>query len=225
MLNMFTPKDRSLSDNIKLGVVFAWIGGFNNASAILLMGKEIGPMSANWAGLAKNIGTFTVSEIILIACLLAGFISGAATGTRMFKKYSYLPLLGLEVFLFMLMASLNVKGAIVVGAFAMGLQNSFTTNLSHHAVRSSHLTSTSTDIGITLARGDKDNALLRIILVGSYAWGAVGGVFASNVWGLSAFTVPAMTILGLLVLDGLSNIANLEDELPWFYKWAKILDL
>ncbi len=224
MLNMFKPENRTLRDNIKLGAVFGWIGGFNNAAAILLLGKEIGPMSGNWAGLGKNLGSFTLPEVAIFIPLLACFITGAATGTRMFKKYSYLPLLLLEVFLLMLMADLGIKGAILVGAFAMGLQNSFTTNLSHHAVRSSHLTSTSTDIGITLARGDKNNALLRIIIVGSFAWGATGGVFASNVWGLSAFTVPAMTILGLLLLDGLSNVCEPE-KLPWFYKWAKILDL
>ena len=221
---MFKLENRSLSDNIKLGAVFGWIGGFNNAAAILLLGKEIGPMSGNWAGLGKSLGSFALSEVAIFIPLLACFITGAAAGTHIFKKYSYLPLLLLEVFLLMLMADLGIMGAIVAGAFAMGLQNSFTTNLSHHAVRSSHLTSTSTDIGITLARGDKDNAILRICIVSSFAWGAAGGVFASNIWCLSAFIVPALTILSLLVLNGLSNVCEPE-EFPWFYRWAKILDL
>ncbi len=224
MLNMFKYENRTLHDNIKLGSVFGWIGGFNNAAAILLLGKEIGPMSANWAGLGENLGTFTISQIALISALIACFITGAATGTRMFKKYSYLPILLLEVFGLMLMASLTVVGAIVVGAFCMGLQNSFTTNLSHHTVRSSHLTSTSTDIGIALARKDKESALLRIIIVGSFAWGATGGVFASNVWGLAAYTIPATTILGLLLLDGLSKIED-QENLPRFYQWAKVFNL
>lgn len=224
MLNMFKAEDRTFRDNVKLGSTFGWIGGFNNAAAILILGKETGPMSANWAGLAKNLGTFTLSEVAIIICLIAGFISGAATSTRMFKKYGYLPILIFEVFLLVLMAGLNVKMAIVVGAFAMGLQNAFTTNLSHHVVRSSHLTSTSTDIGLHLARGNKDEAVLRIIIVASFAWGAIGGVFASSLWGLSAFAVPAFCVLGLLMLDGLSNICEVE-KLPWFYKWAQILDL
>lgn len=227
MLNMFKPTEiRTVKENKKLGSIFGWLGGYVNGVAILLLGNTVAHMSGNLAKLGKGFAGLNWAEVFVILPLIACFICGAMVGTYFYRRYGYQPVLVSEAIMLLLMSDLHFKVAIIVGAMAMGLQNAVTTCMSNDIVRTSHLTSTSTDIGISLARKDKTDATVKIITVSSYMWGAAVGVFVSNIFGLSAFSFAGVVIMALMAADLLRKTHD-DDYLSLLYRKiiCKILDL
>ncbi|MBI5787335.1 MAG: DUF1275 domain-containing protein [Candidatus Schekmanbacteria bacterium] len=227
MLNMFKPGvARSLQDNKKLGAVFCWIGGYVNGVGITLVGITIANMSVNLAQLGKGMGLLQFEEILIIIPLMLSFIFGSTVGGYFYKRYSYQPVLVSEAFLLMFMGDVDIKIMIFLGALAMGLHNAFTTSISNGDIRSSHITNSVTDIGISLARKNMGDVWLKLITVGSYMTGAAMGVIGFQFWGKNAFTFAAITILGLLAADALRKPCE-EDYIGNIYRKlvCKVLDL
>jgi len=175
---MFSKKDRTALDDTKLGFVFGFFGGFNNATALLVLLYEIGPMSANWGGMAEAIGEVDMTAIFTYSPLLLCFAFGAFAGSKWVEEHEPTPLVFLESIMLMSMAFIAPHTrvmAIMVGATSMGMQNGMTTAISHKAVRTSHLTSTVTDIGISLALGNYKGAMVKMSKTATYIWGATVG--------------------------------------------------
>jgi len=176
---MFSKEKRTNADNIKLGVLFGFFGGFNNATAIAILLYEIAPMSANWGGMAEALGRMDFLAVFTFLPLLISFITGAFLGGKWVEDHEPTPLVFVESGLLMLIALIaphNTILAIAIGALAMGLQNGMSTRISHKAVRTSHLTSTVTDIGICLAMKEYASASVKIVKLFTYVWGATVGI-------------------------------------------------
>lgn len=203
---MFSKNNRTKWDDTKLGFIFGFFGGFNNAAAITILFYEIAPMSANWGGMAKEIGRFDYVKVFTFLSLILCFITGAYIGARWVKKHAPTPIVIAESILLMsiaLFARDNAILAIAIGGMAMGLQNGMTTQLSHHAVRTSHLTSTVTDIGIALAKKDYGNALVRGSKTLTYMWGALMGVLKASLLGPTVFALGGVYLLTIMLIHAL----------------------
>jgi len=175
---MFSKKGRTALDDTKLGFVFGFFGGFNNASALLVLLYEIGPMSANWGGMAEAIGEVDIVAVFTYLPLILCFTFGAFAGSKWVEEHEPTPLVFVESIMLMSMAFVAPYSkvfAIILGATSMGMQNGMTTAISHKAVRTSHLTSTVTDIGISLALGNYKGAMVKISKTATYIWGAAVG--------------------------------------------------
>ena len=199
---MFAKENRTLWDDAKLGAIFGFFGGYCNAAAITILLYEIAPMSANWGGMAKEIGNLDYGKIFTYLPLILCFIGGAYLGAKWVKEHSPVPLVVTESVLLMSIAFLakeNTVMAIAIGGLAMGLQNGMTTQISHHKVRTSHLTSTVTDIGITLARRDYKNALVKGSKTLFYIWGAFVGVLKASLLGARAFALGGLYLFSIIL--------------------------
>jgi len=204
---MFSRDNRTLWDDTKLGIIFGFLGGFSNAVSIAILMFEIAPMSANWGGMAKEIGNLDYGEMFSYLPLIVCFISGAYIGVRWVKKYSPASLIITEAALFTSIAFLsrnNVILAVAIGGLATGMQNGMTSYLSHHAVRTSHLTSTITDIGITLARAEYKKTLVLGSKTMAYICGAIIGVVQAKLAGNFAFVLGGAYLIVFIVLRSLS---------------------
>ncbi len=173
---MFSTSDRTAWDDTKLGCIFGFFGGFNNAASTLILLYEIAPMSGNWGGLAEAIGDMDIVEFFTYLSLIMCFIVGANVGATWVRGKKSIPLLVIIESALLIsisfIASHNAVLAIAIGGFAMGIQNGMTTAISHKAVRTSHLTSTVTDIGISIAQNNMKSAAVKGSKALVYMWGA-----------------------------------------------------
>ncbi len=198
---MFDKENRTAWDDTKLGVILGFFGGYCNAAAIAILMYEIAPMSANWGGMAKQIGHLDYMKIFTFLPLILCFIGGAYIGAKWAIKRDPVPLLIVEAGLLMSIAFIareNTVLAIAMGGLSMGMQNGMTTQISHHKVRTSHLTSTVTDIGISLAKKEYKEALVKGSKTLSYMWGATLGVIKANLLGSIAFALGGVYLLIIL---------------------------
>ncbi|MFQ5646760.1 MAG: YoaK family protein [bacterium] len=199
---MFSKENRTLWDDTKLGFIFGFFGGYNNAAAVIILLYEIAPMSANWGGMAKAIGHIQIDKVFTFIPLILCFISGAFIGSKWAKRSNPVNIVIAESLILMSVAFFakdNTRLAITLGALAMGLQNGMSTLVSHHAVRTSHLTSTVTDIGIGLARRDYKGALVKSSKAFTYMWGAVVGTVKAGLIGNMVFALGGLYLMILMI--------------------------
>ncbi|MBI5418063.1 DUF1275 domain-containing protein [Candidatus Poribacteria bacterium] len=195
---MFSQENRTLKDDMKLGLIFGFIGGYCNAVAITTLMFEICPMSANWGGLVKELGNLNYIKIFTYIPLILSFISGSYIGVSWIKKHTPTSMTIIEALLLISISFIsqkNVMLAVAIGGFAIGMQNGMTSFISHHAVRTSHLTSTVTDIGINLARMDFKKVLVLSSKTFIYIFGAVIGVILVKMFGNFAFAIGGMYLI------------------------------
>ena len=224
---IFTKDHRTAWDDAKLGVVFGFYGGYCNAAAVVLLLHEISPMSANWGGMAKALGNMDISKVFTFLPLILCFITGAFFGAKWAKKGSPLSVVILEAALLVstaLIAKEHIIFAIGIGGLTMGLQNGMSTQLTHHRVRTTHLTSTVTDIGISLARRDYKDVLVKGSKTITFIWGAFVGAFKANLLGHLAFAFGglylfAVTLIVQILLPRCAGCLERDSLLrEWFSK-------
>ncbi|MBI5207301.1 MAG: DUF1275 domain-containing protein [Candidatus Firestonebacteria bacterium] len=200
---LLEKENRTLRDDMKLGLIFGLLGGYLNAAAITILFYEIAPMSANWSGLAKEIGKSDNTGILTFISLIFCFILGAYIGVILTKKYDAGFVALVEACLLISISFIskqNIIVAIAAGGFATGMQNGMTSYLSHHSVRTTHLTSTITDIGISLARKDYKEALVLGSKTFLYICGAVAGVIIVKISGNMAFAFGGFYLIMFLAV-------------------------
>ena len=238
---------RSAQANLQLGCVLALVAGAVNAGGFLAIGGYTSHMTGIVSGMADDLalGNVTVALAALGAWL--AFVSGAAVtaimvnwGRRRRLHSQFALSLLLEAVLLLvfgltgnyLAAMPNVLGpvTILLLCFVMGLQNAIITKLSGAAIRTTHLTGSSTDIGIEIGtmlyynRRELPDRVVRVnrgklkthgLLIACFFIGGVSGALAFKHIGF-----PAATIILAGVLTLLSGVPVLRDlRLLWrFYR-------
>lgn len=163
MLKRFN-KNRLLSDNIRLGVLTAFSAGMVNVASLLIFLAFTSNVTGHYANFAAELvkGNYYQALVVLgwiFLFFLGGFLANLSVIT--FTKNPYLahalPLI-LEI---LCLLAVGIYGEyyyeetlaetellVSLMLLAMGLQNGLTASISNFAVKTTHLTGATTDLGI-----------------------------------------------------------------------------
>jgi uncharacterized membrane protein YoaK (UPF0700 family) len=161
-----TENLRSTSADIKLACTLAAVAGALNTAAFEIVGFFSANMTGNVSSLSDNLAKANLAPGIFFLQIVCIFIAGSGFSTLLINAgrrrniravYAFniicegvgLILLGIiEIW----MRPLSPGVTLILGlSFLMGLQNAVVTRISNARVRTTHISGTSTDIGIELA--------------------------------------------------------------------------
>lgn len=227
MLRKFSSS-RTLNDNIKLGALTAFSAGMVNVASVIIFFAFTSNVTGHYAILAEEIakGNWYQAGVVfawIFAFFIGNFISNLIIihsdknnnhithaipliielvclfSVGIYGKYFYTEsLTETEVLIFALL-------------FSMGIQNGLTASISNSAVKTTHLTGLTTDLGILFAMFTKSKYRkskelkgkfrLLISIVSAYM---VGGVFSGILYlnfQFSVFFIVCIVICIILVYD------------------------
>lgn len=202
MLRKFS-NSRTLEDNIKLGVLTAFSGGMVNVASLLIFFSFSSNVTGHYAILASEIVKGNLYQTAIVFSWIFLFFFGSFFSNliviHLSKVNTYLahsiPLV-LEIICLLSVGFYGqfyyretlVETEILLGImlFAMGLQNGLTASISNFAVKTTHLTGTTTDLGILFSmftkREYRENKELRgkAKLLSAIATAYLGGAIVSG---------------------------------------------
>ncbi|MBU2914824.1 MULTISPECIES: YoaK family protein [Reichenbachiella] len=225
MLKRFS-NDRALSDNIKLGVLTAISAGMVNVISVTLFFAFTSNVTGHYAILAEEIakgnwyqagvvGTWIL--LFFFGSFMANFIVINVNRINAYLAHA-LPLV-LEIICLLIVGSYIqffyketlLETEVMVGfmLFAMGIQNGLTASISNFAVKTTHLTGLTTDLGILFSmftqhefRANqqlRDKAKIQVSIMVSYM---VGGISAGYIYLQVSYNVFYIVCLFLLFIIG-----------------------
>ncbi|MDP7704408.1 MULTISPECIES: YoaK family protein [unclassified Mycobacterium] len=196
----------------------AFVAGFVNAVALLLLAFPVGNLTAVTTQLGMNTANPLLYEGHILAAILLGFWFGAFIAGAILGHSHHLPgprhaaVLTVEAILLILAAlgveetqvnalieSLGVEQTAVqalLAAAALGMQNGLTSSFRGMAIRTTHFTGTVTDLGLMLGRARRQGiekwkaAVLSLTLVLFLGGGTAGLLIGTSLEGY-ALLVPA----------------------------------
>lgn len=145
------------------GTALAFNAGFVNGTTFLLRNTLVSHVTGTTTIAALHAGTGDWEDMAVNLAMIVSFISGSAIAGCMMphpsfhlgKEYGPLFLVGSLLFLLAnacLTYAPEPKLYLYFSAMACGLQNGMTTRYSGNIIRTTHMTGTSTDIGLVLGR-------------------------------------------------------------------------
>ncbi|HMQ06775.1 MAG TPA: YoaK family protein [Saprospiraceae bacterium] len=194
---------RSVSDNIKLGTLTAFSAGMVNVASLIIFFSFTSNVTGHYAILAAEIVKGNLYQIGVVCAWIFLFFFGSFISNLIIihfnHKNAYLvhafPLF-LEILCLMAVGiygqyyyqeTLNETEALLcLMLFAMGLQNGLTASISNFAVKTTHLTGTTTDLGILFSMFTKaeyrNNKVIveKAKLLGSIALAYIIGAICSG---------------------------------------------
>ncbi|SEK38606.1 YoaK family protein [Parapedobacter koreensis] len=197
MLRKFS-NSRTLGDNIKLGTLTAFSAGMVNVVSLLLFLSFSSNVTGYYAILAAEIVKGNWYQTAIVFAWIFLFFFGGFVANFMvihFNKQN-------KYFAHSLPVSLEILCMLAVGfygdffyqetlfeteillalmLFAMGLQNGLTASISNFAVKTTHLTGTTTDLGVLFSMFTKEEFRSNPVLKGR-AW-LLGSIMLSYVAG------------------------------------------
>ncbi len=202
MLRKFS-NSRTLEDNIKLGVLTAFSGGMVNVASLLIFFSFSSNVTGHYAILASEIVKGNLYQTAIVFSWIFLFFFGSFFSNliviHLSRVNTYLahsiPLV-LEIICLLSVGFYGqfyyretlIETEILLGVmlFAMGLQNGLTASISNFAVKTTHLTGTTTDLGILFSmftkREYRENKELRgkAKLLSAIATAYLGGAIVSG---------------------------------------------
>jgi len=197
--------NRKLKENIQLGGLTAFSAGMVNVTSVIIFFAFTSNVTGHYAILAQEIakGNWYQASIVLIWIFL--FLLGSFTSNFCIinARDSYTTYLAHAIPLVLEIGCLLTVGIYLQGfytetlreteflvglmLFAMGLQNGLTASISNGAVKTTHLTGLTTDLGLTLSmltkRKNRESTLVKgkaqllfTIMLSYMAGGILAGV-------------------------------------------------
>jgi uncharacterized membrane protein YoaK (UPF0700 family) len=227
MLRKFN-NSRTLEDNKKLGALTAFSAGMVNVASVIVFFAFTSNVTGHFAILAEEIAKRNWYQAAVVFLWIFSFFIGNFTSNlivihsgKNYRQLSHaLPLI-LEILCllavgiygqFFYQETLN-ETEIMVGLmlFAMGIQNGLTATISNFAVKTTHLTGLTTDLGILLAMFTKKTyrenkkltgkAQLLTTIASAYLLGGIfAGVLYLNIQ-FMVFVVACFVIMIILMYD------------------------
>jgi uncharacterized membrane protein YoaK (UPF0700 family) len=193
--------------------VLAMVAGLINSVGLLgFKHQSISHLSGTATLLGTGFVNSTFSDAFHLIFILLSFVVGAAIsgyflrGGALKLGRNYSGLLYLEALFLLTAVYFLTKGSFnghYLASAACGLQNALATTYSGAVVRTTHLTGIFTDLGIMLGaqiRGeefDRRKALLFILIITGFIFGAAVGAYLFNALSFKALFVPAGICLTL----------------------------
>jgi len=219
---------RTLSDNIKLGTLTAFSAGMVNVASVIVFFAFTSNVTGHYAILAEEIAKGNWYQAAVVLAWIAAFFTGNfisnliiinSTKTTKYAAHA-LPLVlemvcllsvGFYGHFFYKETLTETEIMVTTMLLAMGLQNGLTASISNFAVKTTHLTGLTTDLGILMAMFTKkkfrENAELKgkARLLGSIATSYLGGGIFAGVLYLKiqfmVFVVASLVIVLIVMYD------------------------
>lgn len=191
---------RTLGDNIKLGVLTAFVAGMVNIASLLIFFAFTSNVTGHYAILAAEIVKGNIYQVAVVFAWIFLFFFGSFVSNIIVinfnKKNPYFAhaapifleifcLLGVGVYgqYFYMETLTETEALLSLMLFAMGIQNGLTASISNFTVKTTHLTGATTDLGILFSmfthkqfRKNKElvgKAKLLLSIATSYLLGAI----------------------------------------------------
>ncbi|MGL6126166.1 hypothetical protein BBI01_14105 [Chryseobacterium artocarpi] len=217
---------RTLGDNIRLGTLTAFTAGTINIASLLIFLSFTSNVTGHYAILAAEISKGNWSQVAVMASWIFLFFFGSFLSNFIVinfnKKSKYfahaMPLVleiiclfGVGVYgqLYYRKTLEETEVLVAIMLFATGLQNGLTASISNFSVKTTHLTGTTTDLGIlvsmfTQKKYRKNGELIgRAKLLSSIMLAYVlGAVFSGLTYYYLEFRVFYVISICLLVVIG-----------------------
>ncbi|MCO6358508.1 uncharacterized membrane protein YoaK (UPF0700 family) [Roseivirga pacifica] len=220
---------RSFSDNIKLGSLTAFSAGMVNVISVIVFFAFTSNVTGHYAILAQEIAKGNWYQAVVVFIWISLFLIGNFTSNYLIihSKNSTGQYMAHAIPVILEICALLFVGAylqfyysdtlqeteILVGTmlFAMGLQNGLTASISNSAVKTTHLTGLTTDLGILFSmltkkeyredRAVRQKTKLLLAIMFSYmAGGITSGVFYYKV-GNATFLFISLVLLIVILYD------------------------
>jgi len=228
---------RSHSDNIKLGTLSAFCAGMVNIGSLLLFLSFSSNITGHYAILASEIVKGNLYQIAVVFLWIFLFFFGSFLSNLSvihLQKNTYLahaiPLI-LEM---ACLISVGIYGEgfyaetlyeteflMAILLFAMGLQNGLTASISNFSIKTTHLTGTTTDLGILFSMFTKkefrqnkmlkEKASLLLYIVAFYLIGALAAGFTYSFLGFRVYYLVSIVLAVIIVYD----LSKLHIKLFW----------
>lgn len=209
---MFNCEDRNLWDNVKLGGIFVFMGGYTGVLTSVILGHFVNCMTGTVTETGVSIGELHLHEALVFFLVVSCFIFGAYTSAKIIdnQKRGHIKILIYEAVALIFVSILSghhEEIALIFAGLAMGIQNGMTTytTWTRGKVRTTHVTGTSTDIGVSLATGDYRETGFTTFQAFTYLGGAVFGFYVARDFGAMAFFMNAVVLLLIALLDTAKN--------------------
>ena len=219
---------RSLSDNIKLGTLTAFTAGMVNIGSLLLFFSFSSNITGHYAILASEIVKGNFYQIAVVFSWIFLFFFGSFVSNliviHLNQKNTYLahalPLI-LEIICLISVGYygqfyyretlMETEILLALMLFAMGLQNGLTASISNFTVKTTHLTGTTTDLGILFSmftkaeyrnnEALKGKAKLLLSIAASYLFGASLSGFTYRYLGFKMFYAVSLVLTVVIFYD------------------------
>lgn len=219
---------RSLSDNIKLGMLTAFTAGMVNVASLILFFSFTSNVTGHYAILAEEIAKGKWFQVIIVMLWIFLFFAGSFFSNYIIihgsKRKTYLthsiPLI-LEIVCLLIVGVygqffyketlMETEILVALLLFSMGLQNGLTASISNFVVKTTHLTGLTTDLAVHLSmitlkkyrekQEIRDKIKLMVSIASSYL---VGGIIAGSITYWFQFTVfyyISIAMVFILVYD------------------------
>ncbi len=227
MLSKFS-NSRTLSENKQLGALTAFSAGMVNIASLILFFAFTSNVTGHYAILAEEIAKGNWYQIAVVFAWIFLFFFGNFVSNfiviNLSKNNTYLahavPLI-LEIVCLMVVGIYGqhfyrdtlTETEVLISflLFAMGLQNGLTASISNFVVKTTHLTGTTTDLGILFSMFTKrkyrekkeltDKASLLMWIAGSYlAGGVVSGLLSFHI-GFKVFYTVSILLIVVIMYD------------------------
>lgn len=156
---------RTLGDNIRLGTLTAFTAGTINIASLLIFLSFTSNVTGHYAVFAAEISKANWSQVAVVGAWIFLFFFGSFTANfsvinfnRKSKYFAHALPLFLEILCLLIVGTYGQyyyqktleEAEVLVGLmlFATGLQNGLTASISNFLVKTTHLTGTTTDLGI-----------------------------------------------------------------------------
>lgn len=223
---------RSLSDNIKLGILTAFTAGMVNVASLVLFFSFTSNITGHYAILADEIANGRWFQVFVVLGWISLYFIGSFISNFMIihihEKHTYLahalPLI-LEVVCLLCVGFygqyfyqetlMETEFMVATLLLAMGLQNGLTASISNFALKTTHLTGLTTDLAINISmltsKKMRSNKAIKekILLLTSIAFAYVtGGIVAGSLTHFFQFSVffYIATFLMVVILYDFSKI-------------------
>ncbi len=237
---------RTLGDNIRLGTLTAFTAGTINIASLLIFLSFTSNVTGHYAIFAAEISKGNWSQVAVVGLWIflfffGGFVSNfiVITFNKKSKYFAHsMPLLleiacllfvGIYGQLYYRKTLEETELLVALMLFATGLQNGLTASISNFSVKTTHLTGTTTDLGILFSMFTKKEfrkngelvarAKLLMSIMVSYVLGAV---FSGLTYYYLEFRVFYVISLCLLVVIGYDAYKIHVRHFNTRYRYSKI---
>jgi len=224
-------RTRSHNEDRKLALWLATAAGLLNAIALGAFGFFPSHMTGNTSQLSSEVSNTDLRDVLFFSAIIVAFVSGAVLARiivlwgivhncrLIFCQILFVEgilLTGISLYEIYFHAFSSNREIVVVLCGLMGLHNSTSTQLSGGRVRSTHITGTLTDAGISLAsvlaamlRRDfsKDSAAQKsqlkthLTTIFSFLTGGIAGLFLFRWFGFTAMSAVGVVLMAIAALS------------------------
>lgn len=194
------------------GSLLAFMAGYINLVMLYLFSVPVSHMTGATTRLSADLGQLNFVDLQLLLSIALGFLLGAVLSgviigrERLHENLGYgfaLILQGSLLGIATLLAVLDIKYAVSLGAMACGLQNAMASSYRGLMIRTTHVTGTVTDIGVFIGqrlRGRRVHAWKLFLLLAlwlAFFFGGLFGVLAYRAAAMYSLAAPAAISLAL----------------------------